>query len=132
MKQEKSCGCVVIEEDKVLLIKHVKGHWDIPKGHMEEGETEQETAIRELKEETNLEVEIIAKDTYELAYSPEEGIWKQVVYFLAKKTGGEIQPQITEVQEVRWFPMEEAIQVLTFDNAKQILQKIIEKNLFKR
>ena len=40
-KKEKSCGCIIIENDKVLLIQQVKGHWGFPKGHMEKGETEQ-------------------------------------------------------------------------------------------
>ena len=56
MKKEKSCGCIVIDGDQVLLIKNNYGRWTLPKGHMEKGETEQETAIREVKEETNLDV----------------------------------------------------------------------------
>ena len=39
MKKEKSCGCIVMHKDKVLLVKHNKGHWDFPKVHVEEGET---------------------------------------------------------------------------------------------
>ena len=58
MKKEKSCGCIIIKDDEVLLIKHNKGHWDFPKGHMEEGETEKQTAVREVKEETHMDVYI--------------------------------------------------------------------------
>ena len=59
MKSEKSCGAIVLSPDntnrKVLLIKHENGgHWAFPKGHVEEGETEVETALREIKEETGL------------------------------------------------------------------------------
>ena len=55
MKQEKSCGCIILnEKNEVLLIHHNAGHWDFPKGHVEEGETEVQTAIREVKEETGL------------------------------------------------------------------------------
>ena len=46
MKYEKSCGCIIIKEGKVLLVQHNVGHWDFPKGHMEENETEVQTAIR--------------------------------------------------------------------------------------
>ena len=51
LKKEKSCGCIIIENDKVLLIQQTKGHWGFPKGHVEAFETESETAIREVKEE---------------------------------------------------------------------------------
>ena len=58
MKKEKSCGCIVFNDGKVLLVRHNKGHWDFPKGHVEPGETEEQTAKREVKEETNIDVEI--------------------------------------------------------------------------
>ena len=58
MKYEKSCGAVIFDNDKVLVIQQVAGHWGFPKGHVEQGETELETAKREIKEETNLDVEI--------------------------------------------------------------------------
>ena len=60
MKFEKSCGCIVLNNEQVLLVKHNKGHWDFPKGHVEEGETEKQTALREVKEETNIDVQIIS------------------------------------------------------------------------
>ena len=58
MKFEKCCGCIILNENKVLLVKHNDGHWGFPKGHVEKDETELQTAIREVKEETNLDVEI--------------------------------------------------------------------------
>ena len=61
MKHEKSCGAVIIKNNKVLVLQQVAGHWGFPKGHVEKGETEVETAIREIKEETNLDVEINEK-----------------------------------------------------------------------
>lgn len=127
MKQEKSCGCVIIDKNKVLLIKHKKGHWGFPKGHIEKGETLKETAIREVKEETNIDVEIIKEKQYEMEYSPEEGIMKKVIFFIAKPTSKEAKPQETEVQKVEWVTIEEAIEKLTFDNAREILKKIREE-----
>ena len=61
MKTEKSCGAVVLRKNQgrlqVLLIKHINGgHWAFPKGHVEPGETEEQTALREIKEETGLSV----------------------------------------------------------------------------
>ena len=57
MKYEKSCGAIIVSENKVLVIKQKSGFYGFPKGHMEELETEIETVIREVKEETNLDVE---------------------------------------------------------------------------
>jgi len=51
---EKSCGCIIINNGKVLLVKQTKGHWGFPKGHVEANETEEETAIREVKEELGI------------------------------------------------------------------------------
>ena len=58
---EKSCGVVLFNSDRFLLLQHnnevsgADGHWDFPKGHVESGEEEIDTALRELKEETNIE-----------------------------------------------------------------------------
>ena len=58
MKYEKSCGCIVFNEKKQILLVHQNaGHWGMPKGHVENDETEIQTAKREVKEETNLDVE---------------------------------------------------------------------------
>ena len=64
LEKEKSCGCIIIENGKVLLIQQTKGHWGFPKGHVEAFETESETAIREVKEETNLDVKIDENKRY--------------------------------------------------------------------
>ena len=60
MKFEKSCGAIIVRKNddtfETLLIKMVKGHWSFPKGHVENDETEVETALREIKEETNLDI----------------------------------------------------------------------------
>ena len=122
----------MIDNGKVLLIQHLKGHWDIPKGHMEAGETEQETAVREVKEETGVDVEIISDKKSTLEYTVENGNLKEVVYFIAKKIGGEEKAQETEVSEIRWLAFDEAVEMLTYDNSKELLRKAInsvEKNL---
>ena len=126
MKQEKSCGAIVVDNGKLLLIKHVLGHWDLPKGHVENNETETETAIRELKEETNIDIEISDKFRYTIEYSPEEDVWKEVVYFIAKPTSYNIIPQEEEVQIAEWVNIEEAINKVTYDSAREVLKKVIE------
>lgn len=124
MSYEKSCGAIIIDEDKILVIQQAAGHWGFPKGHVEEGETEVQTAIREIKEETNLDVEINEDYRYAEHYSPREGVEKDVIYFIAKKIGGEIKPQEEEVQNICWLSYEEALERLTYDNSKELLQKV--------
>ncbi len=123
MKYEKSCGAIIFDGDKVLVLQQTAGHWGFPKGHVEKDETEIETAKREIKEETNLEVEINEKYRYSERYSPAEGIEKDVIYFIAKKTGGEIKAQEEEVQRIEWLKYEEALERLTYDNSRELLKK---------
>jgi len=125
MKQEKSCGCIVInDKNEVLLIHHNAGHWDFPKGHVEEGETDVQTAIREVKEETNIDVEVNEKYRYTTEYSQKEDVMKEVVYFLAKNVSDDKEEQIEEVSEVKWFKIEDAIEKITYDTSKEILVKL--------
>ena len=119
MKQEKSCGCIVMnEKNEILLVHHNLGHWGLPKGHMKASETEVETAIREVKEETNIDVEVNEKFRYTQIYSPKENVMKEVVFFLAKNVSDNGAPQLEEVNEVRWFNFDDAIETITYNNSK--------------
>ena len=125
MKQEKSCGCIIInDKNEVLLIHHNAGHWDFPKGHVEEGETEMETAIREVKEETTIDVEVNEEYRYSTKYSPKEGVIKEVIYFLARNISDNKQAQLEEVSEVRWVNVDEAIDKITYDSSREILMQL--------
>ncbi len=125
MKQEKSCGCIVINNKKeVLLIHHNAGHWDFPKGHVEEGETEVQTAIREVKEETNIDVKVNEEYRYTTEYSPKEDVIKQVVFFLAQNINDETNAQLEEVSEVKWFKLNEAVEKITYNTSKEVLIKL--------
>lgn len=123
MKYEKSCGAIIIDNDKILVLQQVAGHWGFPKGHVEEGETEIQTAKREIKEETNLDVEINDNYRYTEKYSPAEGVEKEVVYFIAQKIGGEIKVQEEEVKKIEWLSYNEALERLTYENSKELLRK---------
>lgn len=121
MTTEKSCGAVIFnDEDKVLIVKHNAGHWDFPKGHMEEGETEKQTALREVKEETNIDIDILEDYRYESHYSPKENVEKTVVFFLAKSKSDKLVKQDAEIANIGWFSNSEALDILTYDNAKEI------------
>ena len=115
LKTEKSCGCIIIDSGKVLLIQQTKGHWGFPKGHMETGETEVETAIREVKEETNLDIEINESKRYTIEYVTDKGTLKQVVYFIARKISGNEKYQEEEIKSMKWMHYEDAINIITYE-----------------
>ena len=124
MEKEKSCGAIIYNNNKeVLIVKHNAGHWDFPKGHMEYQEDEFQTAIREVKEETNLDVELFKEYRYEIHYSPKENVDKTVVFFLAKNKSNTLIKQDCEIQNIGWFEYKEALNILTYDIAKELLKK---------
>ena len=126
-KKEKSCGCIIIEKDKVLIIQQTKGHWGFPKGHVEVGETEIETAIREVKEETNLDVEINENKRYTMEYITDKGALKQVVLFVAKKINGNEKYQESEIKSMKWMTFDDAIKTITYDNTRELFSKILKE-----
>ena len=126
MKYEKSCGCIIIDNRKVLLVKQTSGDWGFPKGHVENNETEIETAIRETKEETNIDVEIDEKHRYVIEYSTKENVWKEVVYYIAKMKSNTCIPQESEIEKIEWLVFEEALSKLTYNNTREILKQVIE------
>ena len=129
MKYEKSCGVVVYKNVQgiiyYLIIRASNGEYGFPKGHMENSETEYETAIRELKEETNIEVQIIDGFRRQIEYKllNKKDIIKQSVYFLGKCIIDDIVCQGTEVSEAMFVPIEKAIELLTFEDTKTILKE---------
>lgn len=130
MKFEKSCGGLIIapyqNSYKLLLIQHKSGHWGYPKGHVETGESEVQTARREIHEETGLEVAIHDRFRYEVEYSPFHGLTKRVVYFLATITGGRERVQREELSQMIWVDIDKANQFLIFNNDLEILREAKE------
>lgn len=127
MKKEKSCGTIIIDSNKrVLLVRQKLGWVGFPKGHMEQGETEIETARRETKEETNLDVIIDEKKRYTISYITSTQIDKEVVYFCAKPISDSLLPQETEIAEIMWVDIDEAKQYLSYDNLKQLWQTVLD------
>jgi len=121
-KQEKSCGAVVFHQGKVLVEHMQKGHYSIPKGHVEEiDKNEEATARREIKEETGLAVRFVEGFRSVTDYSPNDGVAKRVVFFLAQSVSETVKPQIEEVESIHWLSPADAMRVLSHDSDKRIV-----------
>ena len=129
MKFEKSCGAIIFREFnkkiETLLIRMIGGHWSYPKGHVEQDETEVETALREIKEETNLEVIIDTRFREITTYSPKPEVIKDVIYFIGFAKTSEVIIQETEVSEFIWIDVNEALNYITYEEDKKIFKKAL-------
>ncbi len=98
--------------------------WCLPKGLIEQGETAEKAALREVNEETGLEGEIVGK-IGEINYDffREKRYFKTVYFFLLKYVGGSVSDHDFEADKVRWFSISDALQVLTYVNERKILGK---------
>ena len=127
MKREKSCGALVYryEGDRLmlLLLRHRHGgHWSFPKGHVEGEETETETALREIREETGLSVSLREGFRHTVEYYPKQGVRKQVVYFLGEAPAdAKIVRQEEEISELHWVEWSQAVEAVTFKNDRNLL-----------
>lgn len=139
MTKEFSAGGIIFklvgQTPQVLLIKNAalrdptKAYWGFPKGHLEQGESEDQAALREVKEETGIEAEILEKidDEHYFFTHPKKGtISKNVTIFLMKYISGEAKAQESELLELGWFSIDEAMNKLSFKTDKKLLQKAQE------
>ena len=127
---EKSCGAVVYHRTrlgviKILLVKNHNGKcWTFPKGHVEQNETEQQTAVREIKEETGLDVVIEPGFRRTSTYRPFGKTKKQVVFFLAKADESAVSVQKSEIDYYLWATLDEAMHICKYDNDTKILREV--------
>jgi len=123
---EHSCGAVVFrkinDEYRFLLIKNKRSNnWGFPKGHMEKGETREQTAMREVLEETGLRIKIYDNFSYESQYKIGNKVEKRVDVFLASTEDTQTIIQQEEIEDYIWLKYPEALSTLRFDNDKEIL-----------
>ena len=136
MNYEKSCGGIVFYKDKnnydILILKFLYGKntmWGFPKGHMEKDESEIQTALREIKEECGLDVDIFPEFRESTEFIYKENTILQVVYFAAKTNYKSIRLQDFENEKVidyKWLSCKEAMNYLSFECDKNILRKFCD------
>ena len=124
-----SCGAVVFTvSDSIphyVIIRSTGGEYGFPKGHMEPGESEQQTALREIGEEVGLRPRILDGFRQEVRYPfpNKPDLTKISVYYLAEFSGQELTPQPEEISSVQLLPYGEAYPLLTFEETKAVLAK---------
>ena len=125
--EERSAGAVVFRDTpggrRYLLLQNA-GRWDFPKGNIEDGESELQTVLREVGEETGLKVVSILQGfrrVVEYFYRRDgKNVHKQVVYLLARTEDGQVRISF-EHQSFGWFPFSEAVDRASYDNSKKTL-----------
>ena len=130
MQKEVSAGIVLYNDDseqgKFLVLKYPGGHWDFVKGKMENSEEPKQTAIRETKEETGIiDVEFIDGFNEEISYTfyvKNEEIDKKVIFYLGKTKSTEIVLS-HEHLDFAWLNLKDAMDRITYENAKIVLTK---------
>ena len=107
-----------------------EGLWALPKGTPEQGETLEQTAVREVREETGVEVEQVGLvgDIRYWFSRPQEGVryFKTVRHYLFRPIGGDPSFHDHEFDEVRWLPVQEALKLLTYANEARILRQALD------
>ncbi|MEJ5338828.1 MAG: NUDIX hydrolase [Aquificaceae bacterium] len=127
MKEEFSAGGVLIREGQILLIKNPSDVWTFPKGLVEEGEKPEDTAVREVYEETGVRGKIISelgKINYWYVREGEK-IRKSVVYYLMAYVDGEPEPS-WEVKDAKFFPAEEVERLLKYRGDREIFHRALK------
>lgn len=131
MLTDHSYGIIPVQKSasewQVLLIQHgTANYWGFPKGHADGDETPKQAAVRELREETNLEVvnflsETILEEHYKFTWRGK--LIAKTVWFFVAQVAGDLQLQAEEVKSSRWVPLANACDHLTYDTDKSICRQ---------
>lgn len=138
IKKEISYGAVVYKKEKeeiLYLVEHMSlGHTSLCKGHIEKGETPYQCVLREIKEETNQDVEIEGNFNVKISYQPIKDVYKDVVFFISQVKGNNLLKDIkgSEINKSEFLPYEQAVKSLTHSTDKKVLSlanKYLKKNI---
>ncbi|MEF3273717.1 MAG: NUDIX domain-containing protein [Chloroflexus sp.] len=131
----RAAGCVVLARDPrgqhlVLLIQDQQGVWTLPKGHVDDGETDEQAAVREVAEETGIHCTIaerLDRVTYPVY---RRGRWrdKQVTFFLASAAPEPPVPALAEgIRAAAWVPLNEATRQIGYRQLRVLLQRVARR-----
>jgi 8-oxo-dGTP pyrophosphatase MutT (NUDIX family) len=136
-EHHRSAGGLVVDGDRILLISTQAGRrWQLPKGHIEEGETAEQAALREVREETGVTGRMLAPLSEVEYWFVERGarrVHKRVDYFLLDYVCGSAADfDAAEVSGAEWFSWDQGIAKLSFDNERRVVlqaREILEPGL---
>ena len=128
--REKSAGAMIYRKEgkavRYLVLHYGAGHWDYVKGHVEPDEEEEETVMREAKEETGIvDLNLVPGFKERISYvytTREKKVAKDVVYFLAEARTGDVKLS-REHTEFRWEKFSEAVKLVTHKTSRDVLKK---------
>ncbi len=130
MIREKSAGAIVFHKGdsgiEYLVLHYPAGHWDFPKGNMEKGESEEDTILREIREETGI-VSVVPLPGFsrriEYHYRRSDGlVFKTVIFMLARANVKTVKLSF-EHQGYAWLDYQKALDRVTFENSKTVLRE---------
>ena len=127
-KQEKSCGAVVYNPKKhsFLIIKMLNGNWGFPKGHTEDQETDIQTAIREVMEETGINIEILDGFKKSIKYIPFPEVLKEVIFFIGITEEEKVTIDKDEIEDYMWCSYEEALKMITYKPQRDVMESSLQ------
>lgn len=124
---EKSCGAVLFTlidgKRYYILIKNMSGHVGFPKGHVEFGEDENATALREVYEETGVTTKLISGFRESYSYLINGFVRKEAVYYVAPFNRDDVKMDIMEISEYKLVTFEEAISILNYPHDRNVLRR---------
>ncbi|HOD86248.1 MAG TPA: NUDIX domain-containing protein [Methanoculleus sp.] len=128
MVKERSCGAVVVRRDtepQYLILRYGAGHWDLVKGHGIGGETEEETVLRELEEETGIThawfIPGFRQEVHYFFQRRGRTVYKEVVYYLIETPEKEVRLSDEHIAYL-WLPYDRVMRTITFANSRGVVE----------